>query len=154
MWNCLNYMMSMNFDGGIKFNFSTPGSTITSLSLTLSYYTPLIPYFYSIISILYSSYSITSYPVFFVIFIFIISPSFTLTYSIYHKTNSFSITKSILSSIPYFTSLLPIPAFIPLYILPHLPTLFITLTLFPLSSLLAPILLPFISTSFLFSIFL
>ena len=109
MRNYLNYMMSKNFDGGVKFNFSTPGSTITSLSLTL-------------------------------------------TYSIYHKTNSFSITKSILSSIPYFTSLLPIPAFIPLYILPHLPTLFITLTLFSISSLLAPLLLLFILTSFSFSI--
>ena len=79
MRNCLNYMMSKNFDGGIKFNFSTPGSTITSPSLTLSYYTPFILYFYSIISILYSPYSIISYPIFFVIFIFIIILSFTLT---------------------------------------------------------------------------
>lgn len=61
-WENRSYWMScMNFDGGVKFNFSTPGSTITSLSLILPY-------------------------------------------SIYYKTNSFSITKSILSSIPLLPS--------------------------------------------------
>lgn len=34
MQNSLNHMMNMNFDGGIRFNFSTPGSTITSLPFT------------------------------------------------------------------------------------------------------------------------
>lgn len=38
MGNSLNYMMSMNFDGGVKLNFSTPGSTITSLPYTLTYF--------------------------------------------------------------------------------------------------------------------
>lgn len=37
MQNSLNYMMSMNFDGGVRFNFSTPGSAITSPILTLTH---------------------------------------------------------------------------------------------------------------------
>ena len=94
------WMSRKNFDGGVRFNFSTPGPTITSLTLTLSYYTPFIPYFYSIISILYSLYSITSYPIFFVIFIFIIILPLTLTHSIYYKTTSSS-TSSLTF---YFTS--------------------------------------------------
>lgn len=89
MQNNLNCTMTINFGGGIRFNFSTPGSTITSLTLTSSYYTPFILYFYSIISILYSPYSFTSYPIFFVIFIFITSLPLTSTYS---KFNIFTYT--------------------------------------------------------------
>lgn len=70
MRNSLNCMMSKNFDGGVKFNFSTPGSTITSPTYTLLYSIISYPLLYSFILIFFISYHIAFiifYPIFFII---------------------------------------------------------------------------------------
>ena len=71
MWNRLNCMMSMNFDGGVKFNFSTPGSTITSLPFTLTHliYHKTNSSFTSYLTFSSISYSIL-YPTFYFYLIF------------------------------------------------------------------------------------
>lgn len=67
-------MSCKNFDGGVKFNFITPGSTITSLPLTFIYFTSL-SYIYFIYSTIYS----ISYPI--LLIKFITSLTLALTFS-------------------------------------------------------------------------
>ena len=120
MRNSLNCMTNKNFDGGIRFDFSTPGSTITSLTYTSSYsiflYSPSLIFPYSKST---SSFILTS-PI-----------SFLFRFSSLTSLSILSLPLLILSHLPTLfitSSLLPLSS-----LLASLLLLFI-LTSFPFST--------------------